>query len=136
MQANKENLTKLADFVEENISQENFDMFVYRRDRTNGVPTAFFGFNDCGTVGCLLGWAPFVKGLEPKDSHFEFSSHHNKDFLDFETYSEDFFGLETYSDEWVCLFSGDWKMVDNTVTGAVKRIRDFVNHGLLVYPNQ
>jgi len=30
----------------------------------------FFSKNDCGTVGCALGWSPFVPGLETIGSDF------------------------------------------------------------------
>ena len=58
-------LTKLAKYVDEEVKDEQFDMGVYRNKD-------FRSINDCGTTGCLLGWAPFVEPpLESEFSEFD-----------------------------------------------------------------
>jgi hypothetical protein len=64
-----DNLNKLADFIEKNVSQKQLDMSYCRLDE-EGNRVHFISQDDCGTSGCALGWAPFVLGLEPVDSDF------------------------------------------------------------------
>lgn len=111
-----ENLLKLAGKLD-TIPEENFDMDWYRN-------VGFKSINDCGTVGCALGWAPFVDGLEPIESEYGLRD------LDWRTYSERITGFSTESDEWYWCFSDEWQYVDNTPKGAAKRIRYLVNYGL------
>ena len=54
---NFENLNKLADFLE-TLPSEKFDLFSFRAD-SDGKPQPFESIQNCGTVGCALGWAPF-----------------------------------------------------------------------------
>ena len=53
------NLDRLADYIEEHVPQENLDMSEYRSDGTGGYVT-FWSKDECGTVGCALGYAPFA----------------------------------------------------------------------------
>ena len=74
-------LTKLAKYVDEEVKDEQFDMEVYR-------DKGFRSINDCGTTGCLLGWAPFIE--PPLES--EFGGLYED--LDFDVYCERLFGAQ------------------------------------------
>ena len=114
----KKNLLLLADGLE-GIPQEFFDMGWYRSE---GEITK--NLTDCGTVGCALGWGPFIKGIAPKEEHYG-----NYVGLYFERYTKMFMS-STYSPAWQWCFASRWRHTDNTATGAALRIRELVNNGL------
>ena len=122
---NKGNLSKLADYLETEVKQKQFDMDLYRSDEV-GRMCDFRSYHDCGTVGCALGWAPFVEGLEPIDQEFD-DDHYMGVSLIFASYQRRVFDLSTIAWEWC--FSDEWRSYDNTPKGAAKRIRYFVEHG-------
>jgi len=68
---NVTNLKKLRNYLEKYVTQDKFDMGDFR-SKTLDVDTScsFTTKNICGTIGCALGWAPFVKGLEPEPVEF------------------------------------------------------------------
>ena len=110
---NRENLSRMADYIE-TIPQEKFDM---ERFRTGEIK-----HHECDTVGCVLGHCtildknplPMVDGI----------------YINFDSWSLDFTGLDPSTDEWYYLFGCQWFAVDNTPTGAAKRIRHFLENGL------
>lgn len=63
MTRSSDNLGRLADYIEMNVGQAQLDMKRYRSAPFNSL-------DDCGSVGCALGWAPFTPGLELLDSEF------------------------------------------------------------------
>ena len=75
MTINIENLTKLADFLESEVKDDQFDISEYRRSEFGDVRD-FKCIGDCGTIGCALGWLPFV--IKPHLS--DFNSNMNLDF--------------------------------------------------------
>ena len=85
------NLKKLKKFILEEITDKQFNMEEYRNV---WVPSYHANFNDCGTVGCALGWTPFA-----------FPSL-NKPF-DFDRNSLLLFGFYWGSNDWDFLFSSD-----------------------------
>lgn len=120
-----ENLLKMADWLETQCPQEQFDMnhFMskYPLDAASlGMDTAL---TSCNTVGCVIGSIPKVFGIFPKSA----SSDRAFDF--------DWVGLGYrvfdvfYGNHWDWMFAGEWKYIDNTPIGAAKRIRYFVEHG-------
>ena len=111
---NKENLLKMADYIE-TIPQNDFHMGCYR----NG----FKKYHKCNSVGCIIGHCTILDEEEnlPRRSDGE---------INFSLWSQRFTGITAGSDEWYYLFGGDWSRTDNTPTGAAKRIRYFVEHGL------
>lgn len=125
---NKENLKKLADWIEINLTEDQFDMKAYRQD-DQGTRVGFHSINNCGTVGCLLGWAPFVPGLEViGDELIEthpklFSGNH---VLCFESYSQRVFNLNSLQCEWDYLFEGRWARYQPTLKEAVQRVRTII----------
>lgn len=118
---NKKNLLKLADFLE-GVEPEKFDMRNYRaasRKDTAGVP--YNGRDNCGTVGCALGWAPFAINKEPESDN---------ESVFWDKYSRVHFGLEEESAEWSWCFSPTWCAWDNSPEGASKRIRYMLKEGV------
>ena len=119
-----DNLTKLADYLEKVITDKQFDISSYRRDSFNDV-IEFKNINDCGTIGCALGWAPFVNGLEVVESDY-ISILENRT-LGFNRYSERIFNLSTSDDKYDFLFSSYWSdSPEETRLATVNRIRKFV----------
>ena len=118
---NEQNLLKLADFIWHNVTQEVFDMWYYRpggiKLDANGKPIG----SECGTVGCALGWAPFVPGLEILLEK-EVLLGSTTDHVLFSKYSYRVFGLDGGSNEWNFLFASDWRELDNTPIGFVRRV--------------
>lgn len=126
-------LEKLANFLENEIKDEQFDISEYRDD-------PFYSKHNCGTVGCALGWCPFV--VKTKDSDY------TKDFftdikqsLDFDKYSRRIFGStmigsDLKSSLLIYMFSADWSeeayhLPNNrqqTRKGTIRRIREVIKH--------
>ena len=102
----------MADYIE-TIPQEKFDM---ERLRTGESLN-----HECNSIGCVLGHCtildknplPMVDGI----------------YINFDSWSFDFTGLDPSSDEWYYLFGCQWFAVDNTPTGAAKRIRHLLKNG-------
>ncbi len=112
----KTNLLKMADYIE-TIPQELFDMGGWREDGDKYS-------HECKSIGCVLGHCTILD-TDPLPKHFD-------DSIDFRKWSEEFTGInsEYGSEEWKYLFDADWDSIDNTPTGAAKRIRYFVENGL------
>ena len=100
------------------VTQETFDMDSYRINK-DGSSATFRSIHDCGTVGCFLGWAPFIKGLERTDApgwsaysyeKFRFPYGRNLEF----------------DDVFQFLFASNWKFFDNTPEGALARLDVFL----------
>ena len=121
---NKKNLLKLAAFLEK-LPQAKFDMLSYRL--TKGMTaTNFYSLDNCGTIGCAMGYAPFVKGLEVEEEDFY------KSALDFNNYCRRIFRIDIdycgKKSRWKFIFSYQWRNADNTPQGAAKRIRYLVKN--------
>ena len=121
---NKENLTILANFLENNISDDMFEMWYWRsgKDTDCGVycklaepRQVLQGHEDCGSLGCAIGWAPTCDDLPVADYKF------------WDTYIHNVFDLDSFSDEYSFMFNANWSKWDNTVKGCVERIRKVVN---------
>lgn len=128
----KKTLLKVADFIEK-LPQEKFHMGKYRCNKNHnwlrnnsGSFQYEFDRNNCGTVGCILGWCPFIEGLEPMLSDYE----KMRGFPFWERYSDRIFDFTTQDDIWDYLFHSDWELVDDTPIGAAKRLRYIVEFGL------
>ena len=110
---NKENLLRMADYSE-TIPQERFDVEIFREDNNHNT-------HECKSVGCTIGHCTI---LDKYDNVPLF-----RGLINYVQWSYQFTGISKVS-EWEYLFSADWKDVDNTPTGAAKRIRHFVENGL------
>jgi hypothetical protein len=108
---NREALRKLADHLETKVSQQQFDMAEYR--------------NDCGTVGCALAHATDCVAPMPN-----IPVGRTPTCYDWEHYADDQFGTRPWQYEWLWCFGPDWAAVDNTPSGAARRIRHLLDFGL------
>ena len=109
---NKENLKLMADYIE-TVPQDKFDV---ERFRTGQIK-----YHECDSVGCVIGHCTVLdKNPLPMDCGR----------IIFYAWARDFAGLNPNSSEWKYLFSLHWTAVDNTPTGAAKRIRYFIKNGL------
>lgn len=121
---NSDNLKILANYLNDNVIDDQFDMACYRKNE-KGVSVAFCSLENCGTVGCAMGWAPYALNLSKDDiahirkraiSEFNFwiilantyFSHGHPDFDE--------------SGIWNFLFCTDWEFYDNSRHGAVERL--------------
>lgn len=112
---NRENLQKLADHLD-TVKPEAFDMSWFAMDEHgDGLD---LHQHDCGTAGCAVGYGPAAGFPVTQDD------------IGWIDYSERVFGLVGDSDVWEWCFSGMWWHQDNTPTGAARRIRHLLNHGL------
>lgn len=117
----KKNLRRMADYIE-TIPQEKFRMSVFRISHNFEKTESPI----CDTVGCIIG---HCTALDMDNVRERFT---NGMLIDFGKWSEEFTGLKYDEEEYIYLFSQSWEVngSDNTPTGAAKRIRHFVEHGL------
>lgn len=104
----------MADHIE-TIPEEKFDVEIYREVNNHDT-------HECESVGCTIGHCTVLDKWEniPLTLYYD---------IDYNQWSKQFTGITKMS-EWEYLFGCDWKDVDNTPTGAAKRIRNFVENGL------
>ena len=121
------NLRLLRDYIDTQVTDEQFDMKYFRTNDKKNKGLEYYSKDNCGTVGCALGWAPLVKGLEPVDSDFDYIIDVEQSSLDFHEYSYRVFpelmasqAYNCYS--WQFVFSTEWNDVDNTRQGFIKRV--------------
>lgn len=79
------NREKLANFLEKQVLDRQFDMEHFRRDSW-GDCVDFLSETNCGTIGCALGWGPFV--VKPRTNHYTPASALFGKRLDFSKYEE------------------------------------------------
>jgi len=98
------NLWRLRRYVLANVSDNMFDM------------ERFYEKNECGTVGCLLGYTPIALAniIDMKS----WRDHHS-----WSLYGKESFNMANLIVEFSFLFSSDWTPVDNTRLGACERIK-------------
>jgi len=110
---NIENLTTLANFLD-TLPAPAFHMGSFARDEHG--ERLDIQIHECATVACAVGYGPRA-GI-----------HHEND-RSWEDYSERVFEIEIGSRSWMWCFAGTWADVDNTPSGAAKRIRYLITHG-------
>lgn len=119
---NLENLKIGRDYLEKlGRKGVNFDMKSFMVKDIKGFGCVVLPyFDECGTVGCALGWmswAPqFFEERKWQSSYFAIG--------------EKVFGIQEDSKEWEFLFSSFYADHDNTIEGAIGRIDT-----LLKYPD-
>jgi hypothetical protein len=106
---NRENLQKLADYLLSDKLQADFSMAQYYSLTSGPLST------NCGTVGCAIGHGPYA-GIE-KIQGETWGEYSDRVFVES---TEDFLYMFGYS----------WRYVDNSPTGAAKRILFFLQNGL------
>ena len=103
----------MADYIE-TVPQEKFNMRLFRTDGDKG--------RECNSVGCVIGHCTILD--ENPLPMFRSGD------INFTAWLREFTGLGPLSGESAYLFASSWEAVDNTPTGAAKRIRHFLEHGL------
>lgn len=121
---NKENMLLACDWIEKNVrpSQWNFDEFrsTIKDGKYERVP--FINANKCGTMGCFIGWCPFVPGLEPLNEDCVESTKPHQ--LDFYRYGRRITGVT--KEEFGHLFLPESYGYDNpTKETVIARVRQF-----------
>lgn len=107
MQPNKENLKTLAYYLLNGLKAK-FDMSHYCIDSsTEGT---------CGSSGCAIGHGPYATGIL-RDKCEPWSE-----------YCMRVFGIENGSEQYRYMFYYTWCVIDNTPTGAGRRIIRFLSH--------
>jgi len=115
MSMNRENLQRMADYIK-TVPQEKFAINMYRGAyKDNG--------HECNTLGCVIGHCTILDKNPLPIMGFN-------QRIDFGLWSEGFTGIDVDEDEWKWCFDGDWDTIDNTPTGAAKRIEWLLNNGL------
>lgn len=120
------NLAKLADFLETQIEDSRFRISHFRQ-KSSGRICNFVKKTDCGSVGCAVGWAPWVVKTYPKD--FEADLVFPNGTLDFNKYARRVFGCSASDDSiGEYMFGGIWSGHDigRTRKATIKRIRSVV----------
>lgn len=115
------NLNKIADFLESNVKDEQFNIKEWREGDYRSK-------HDCGTTGCAIGWAPFIEGLEPLECEFTPDWGGHSYSLDFRLYWRRILeGVD--SDTFDNVFGADnaFNPLSETREHTIKRIRALAN---------
>lgn len=125
-QEHLDNLTKLADFLEKELTDKQFNIRNYLTDEGSECKIVIPKEYECGTIGCAIGWAPFALGNEGWDG---------KSFC---RYAESNFGCsDSDEDIGTYMFSSDWYGTpQETRLATVDRIREVVKQDGLIYYKQ
>lgn len=121
---NKENLLKLADFLEKEVEgKREFDMFELNE---NGNIYSDYPKEICGTVACALGYAPLAFELKDED-------YRDDGQFCYKHFCKRVFNIKWADDErlWAWCFSPAWADFDNSAKGAALRIRYLVNNKIV-----
>jgi hypothetical protein len=109
---NKQRLLDAADWAEKNIDPKMFDMSDYRTGDKNKP--------ECDSIGCMVGHLTAMDAENVMENYL--NRYGNIHFLN---WSRDLFEVEGY--EWDYLFNESWAQVDNTLEGAIARMRRLAN---------
>lgn len=117
----RENLAKLALYLETMTPPPGFDMALYAQnleenpDFTIPIYRIHEAYDECGTVACAIGHGPKA-GIDIGNS------------LTWGDYADKFTDGDGGVFDW--LFDSAWSKLDNTPTGAARRINYYLEHGL------
>ena len=114
-----ERLMLLKEFLKK-VDPKKFNMDTFRSS-DDKFEKDYISKTNCGTVGCALGWAPFIAGLEPIEEDF------GPESLDWERYSGRIFPDMTGLGSWEWLFDCIWSKFQPTPMDAVWRIEKLLN---------
>jgi len=103
----KENLEKLAIYLESGNHKAEFDMEFFVQAANEKANSE--AWTDCGSVGCAIGHGPYA-GVEKYETE-TWPEYANRAFAARE------------GDLWDMIFGSHWARIDNTPEGAAKRIR-------------
>lgn len=122
---NSENLLKMADWLETQCPQDQFNMhlFLSKYPPNSSQISMNEALISCETVGCVIGSIPKVFGVFPR-SYSTSSRSFNFDWI---SLGARVFGT-FINKHWDWMFGAEWGYLDNTPLGAAKRIRYFVQN--------
>jgi hypothetical protein len=109
---NKQRLLDAADWAENNIDPEMFDMGSFRSGEKNKP--------ECDSIGCMVGHLTAMNAENVMENYL-----YSYRDIKFGEWSINYFALD--EDEWDYLFSVAWAEVDNTLEGAIARMRRLAN---------
>ncbi len=109
---NKQRLLDAADWAYENIPPESFDMSYYRLGQMKEPK--------CDSIGCLVGYLTEID-YDNVIKNYLFS----KIGISFRKWSGDYFDLNEI--QWKYVFSSMWAFFDNSLDGAIERMRRLAN---------
>jgi hypothetical protein len=109
---NKQRLLDAADWAEKNIDPKMFDMGHFREGQHTKP--------ECDSTGCMVGHLTAIDAENFVENYL--NSYGNINFLN---WSRDYFEVKGY--EWSYLFHESWAEVDNTLEGAIARMRRLAN---------
>ena len=110
------NFLTLIKILEQEACPDQFDMSDYEANLKEPLETSSSVHMNCGTVACVMGWAKACM-IQPNVR------------VDYDKLADFLFGLEKHDAAWEWLFGGSWAGIDNTVEGAIKRIKYYINCG-------
>ena len=108
----------------------------YQTGRPAHATNLTAAMNHCGTSACAVGHAASLGELKDPDGIFKDfkiqkeSSEQDAWYESWREYSERVFGLNSIDDCWDWCFGSRWTSIDNTPTGAAKRIMWLITKGL------
>ena len=108
---NKQRLLDAADWAEKNINPEIFDMGDYRTGQTIKP--------ECDSVGCMVGHLTAIDVENVMDNYIDCYR------INFYEWSMDYFEVDLL--QWKYLFDAWWAHEDNTLEGAIARMRRLAN---------
>jgi hypothetical protein len=127
---NKENLSVVAEALIE-IAPRAFDMSVYSHLKPLTSAVIPLSEHSCGTAGCVVGHMPYISritGKIPAPGETErFRAYGTR--VAFKNYDDDecpHFDFRLWLFE--LMFGYGWKYIDNSVEGAVKRIKFVIDN--------
>ena len=123
-----ERLMLLKEFLKK-VDPKKFNMDTFRSS-DDKFEKDYISKTNCGTVGCALGWAPFIAGLEPIREDF------GPESLDWERYSGRIFPDMTGLGSWEWLFDCMWSKFQPTPNDAVWRIEKLLKYGPHFFNNK
>lgn len=110
---NKQRLIEAADWAEKNIDPKNFNMKLYRSGAKDKP--------ECDSIGCMVGHLTAIDSENVMENYLYADGNR----ILFTDWSLDFFDIDF--DEWDYLFTTDWADVDNSLEGAIARMRRLAN---------
>lgn len=128
---NIKNLEKLANFLETEITDKQFDIGTILKNRNHNYSSRYLPapneiMEECGTVGCAIGWSSAL-----------FYKHALK-YDDWGEFSDSLFGVNLGHPVGAYMFSDSWSEVrtQKSRKATIKRIREVIDQKGKLTPKQ